>query len=290
MKKIFTLIAMAMMAYTVQAAITVYVKAEAAPYLWAWTSKGNIFSAWPGEQFTQKTTVQGTEGPEEFWFYTFADDVTNVNVIFNDGGVGPTHANVKQTGNITGITSDRYFTYDGASTAVDVTEQHGGVVPDAEVNTLTLSGNSNGWGNTDFAVVEAGKTFRLSIDLTGVAIEENFWIFKIRPNGQDWVGYGTSVTLDDPGNIIEDDQSSDHNFGIDLDVNGCIFTLTATWGGGKKADENWTLKVEKGNTTGITTIKTDEVKSNAPIYNLGGQRVNGITRGVVIQNGKKIVK
>ncbi|MBR4388141.1 MAG: hypothetical protein IKT00_03055, partial [Prevotella sp.] len=45
-----------------------------------------------------------------------------------------------------------------------------------------------------------------------------------------------------------------------------------------------------GETTGITTIAADGIDSAAPMYNLAGQRVNGSYRGVVIQNGKKVIK
>ena len=113
MKKIFTLIVMSVMALAVNAQITIYVQAAEAPHFWAWTSAGNVFSEdWPGPVLTEKKTVQGTE----FWYYTFSADVTSVSIIFNNGAGG-------QTGNITGVTSDRYFTYDGNSTYEDVTEQ-----------------------------------------------------------------------------------------------------------------------------------------------------------------------
>ena len=293
MKKILTLFAMAMMAYTVQAAITVYVKAETAPYLWAWTSKGDIFAGWPGNQLNQKKTVQGTE----FWYYTFAEDVTTVNVLFNDGGIGTNHSNVKKTGDITGITTDRYFEYDGVSTATDVTEQYGGTIPDAEINSMTLAGNNNEWGHTDFNVLIAGSKFQLVIDLTGVTIEEDFWVFKLRPNGQDWIGYdqvtANDVILENPDGLVEEDNSSgQHNFGVEMDeTTGRIFTITATWAGGKAADKNWTIKFEKGNTTGISDIKTDAANSKVtPVYNLNGQRVSGSSHGVIIQNGKKVLK
>lgn len=42
-----------------------------------------------------------------------------------------------------------------------------------------------------------------------------------------------------------------------------------------------------GNGTGISDLKMDE--TNAPIYNLGGQRVERATKGIYIQNGKKFV-
>ena len=42
-------------------------------------------------------------------------------------------------------------------------------------------------------------------------------------------------------------------------------------------------------TTGISTVETAATESDAPMYNLAGQRVNGSYRGVVIQNGVKKV-
>ena len=42
-------------------------------------------------------------------------------------------------------------------------------------------------------------------------------------------------------------------------------------------------------TTGIETVKTNNVVKNAPIYNLAGQRVDNGFKGLVVQNGKKFV-
>ena len=42
-------------------------------------------------------------------------------------------------------------------------------------------------------------------------------------------------------------------------------------------------------TSGIANVKTIAQKSNAPIYNLAGQQVNGAFKGMVIQNGKKFI-
>jgi hypothetical protein len=42
--------------------------------------------------------------------------------------------------------------------------------------------------------------------------------------------------------------------------------------------------------TGINTIKAAEQNANAPIYNLAGQQVDKSYKGVVIQNGKKMVQ
>ena len=284
MKKIFTLIVVLAAAVNMQAAITVHVKADEAPHLWAWTAAGDVFASegWPGIVLTDKKTVQGTE----FWYYTFAADVTSVNIIFNNGSGG-------QTGNITGITSDRYFTYDGTTGCEDISEQYV-EVPDAEVTSLTLAGNHNGWSQSveAFNVVEAGKTFAITVDLSEVDMlttNEDFWIFKICPNAQDWVGYWEVTLTAEPAWLTAAEPNGD--FKVDLDGMAAAdrkFNLTATWGGGKKADANWTFTIAQG-ATGINTVLNSTPAENAPRYDLSGRQVTEGYRGVVIQNGKKVV-
>jgi hypothetical protein len=41
--------------------------------------------------------------------------------------------------------------------------------------------------------------------------------------------------------------------------------------------------------TGIVVVKAAEQSADAPIYNLAGQKVDKSFKGVVIQNGKKVV-
>jgi hypothetical protein len=272
---------LSVMTVAANAAITIHVKADVAPYLWAWVGSTNLMTeAWPGHQLTEKKTVQGTE----FWYYTFDESVTQVSILFNDGGAsGP----VQQTRDFNGIKEDRYFEYDGANTAVDVTEQYGGEIPDAEVTALGLAGNHNSWGADPFDVVVPGKTFSITVDLTGVTVDEDLWRFKIRPNNAEWVGF-MGVTFDGavPEWIYE--AAADGNFEVDLELSGRIITLTATWGGGQNADENWTFKAEAGSSTGITPLVTTS-DVNAPRYDLSGRRVSESYHGVIIQNGKKVV-
>lgn len=89
--------------------ITVYVSGSSSYYLYAWDDKNNKpLGEWPGTQFSalSTTTVDGTT----YYYYTFTD-VTSVNVVFNTGSGG------SQTGDITGITSDVYYSYSGGTTA-----------------------------------------------------------------------------------------------------------------------------------------------------------------------------
>ncbi len=89
------------------AGITIYVKAATAPYLYIWsgegTSKVEPNGAWPANPMSEKVTVDGSE----YWAYTVSD-VSSINLIFhNNSGA--------QTDNITDVTGDTYFTYDGGS-------------------------------------------------------------------------------------------------------------------------------------------------------------------------------
>ena len=89
------------------ASITVYVKADKAPYLYAWatvdgkTTKLN--GDWPGTQLSQQTTVDGVD----YWTFT-ADGVESFNIIFNNGSGA-------QTADIKNITATSFFSYDGGS-------------------------------------------------------------------------------------------------------------------------------------------------------------------------------
>ena len=50
------------------------------------------------------------------------------------------------------------------------------------------------------------------------------------------------------------------------------------------------IDVEAGSpTTGVKNVETIDAAAEAPAYNLAGQKVNKNFKGVVIQNGKKVV-
>ena len=57
--------------------------------------------------------------------------------------------------------------------------------------------------------------------------------------------------------------------------------------------KNWTLKHTNGNVylgeAGVEGIEVDPIDDNAPRYNLNGQPVDDNYRGIVIQNGKKVL-
>lgn len=92
--------------------VTIYCKATNAPYLYSWQDGGTeLNGAWPGTVMTSSTTIDG----EKWWTHTFT--ASPVNIIFNDG-------NGAQTADITGLSGDSYFEYDGATGYTNVTAQH----------------------------------------------------------------------------------------------------------------------------------------------------------------------
>ena len=280
MKKIFTLVMMGLVAFAAQAKdVTIYVQAPAGTNIYFWNIAESC--TWPGEELTEQKTVTNPTTSEEMTFYVRTFEVeTSINIIFNKDGL--------QTKDLTGITTDRYYIYDGEKTVEDISEQFI-EIPDAEIENVTLPGNHNGWdiaNSTPFTEVEKNKTYTIAVDLTDVTVDDDVWLFKLGVNNSQWVGY-YQVTLDAPDYVVEAMENS--NFEIDLgEVDAKQFTITATWAGGKNAEEGWTLKVEEGITGGVNANVIEKAQ-NTPVYNLNGQRVSSTYRGLIIKNGKKVL-
>ena len=278
MKKIFTLIVVAMMAVTSYAAdVTIYVKATEAPYLYAWNG-GVDNGGWPGTQMTESTYVKGTK----FWYKTF-QPTGSFNIIFNDGAGN-------QTKDITGIISDHYFTYDGAKAYEDITEQYA-ELPDADIEMVTLAGPFNGWNSTSnpFTEVTHNAKYTYEWDIEGIDDPT----FKVVVNGSAWLGFwsfgDSQERLIAPEFwVMEGSEQENMMFDTTMMPGVTKVLFTAEWVVGKKADENWTLTITDA-TTGINAITTTTTK-NSQRYNLAGQKVGNSYKGIVIQNGKKFIQ
>ena len=155
------------------ASITVYVKADNAPTIYAWvpgTPAKELTGAWHGR------TMDGPEeiGGVNYWYKTF-DGVESFNVILNNG-------NDKQSSDITGITGDIYLEYDGGSnvktldapvntTAKVTLSPNGGDFEKTITVTAILSDNAkSGWykiGDGEQVALTPGKpvTFTLGADM-----------------------------------------------------------------------------------------------------------------------------
>ena len=155
------------------ATIMVYVQAENAPYIYAW-SKGSslkkLTGDWPGTKMTESEEING----EKYWTYAF-DGVDNFNVILNNNSGA-------QSGEFSGITGDIYLKYDGSAnaqkidapvnTAAKVTfSPNGGDFEKTVTVAATLSSNAkSGWykiGNGEQVALTPGKpvTFTLGADM-----------------------------------------------------------------------------------------------------------------------------
>lgn len=102
------------------ATITIYVTGPKAPHFYGWYKEnGSTIAAngsWPGKQLTDTRSVGG----RDFYYFTF-DPTESVNFILSSNGSN-------QTADITGITEDSYYEWDGGSTCTRLTD----VTPDPE--------------------------------------------------------------------------------------------------------------------------------------------------------------
>ena len=155
------------------ATIMVYVQAENAPYIYAWSEGSSIKKLkgdWPGTKMTESEEING----EKYWTCAF-DGVDNFNVILNNNSGA-------QSGEFSGITGDIYLKYDGGAnaqkidapvnTAAKVTlSPNGGDFQKTISVTATLSNNAkSGWykiGDGEQVALTPGKpaTFTLGADM-----------------------------------------------------------------------------------------------------------------------------
>ena len=180
------------------AAITVYVKADKAPYIHAWTTGTdgmNLTGAWPGKVMKGPEEIDGAK----YWSYSFYD-VESFNVILNNGSGD-------QSGDITGITSDIYLEYDGGKSAKKIDapvnaaakvtlSPNGGDFEKTVTVTATLSDNAkSGWykiGDGEQVALTPGKseTFTLGADMMEGESKIVTWSAT---NAEDMVKTGTAT-------------------------------------------------------------------------------------------------
>lgn len=94
---------------------TLFVKADSAPYLYAWdVNKAVLNGAWPGTQMSKTCTIDG----ETYYYEPLTYSTDTYNCILNTGST-----NTKQTADITGLKGNSYFSYNGETLFEDVASQ-----------------------------------------------------------------------------------------------------------------------------------------------------------------------
>ena len=226
---------------------TVYLKPSS-----NWKNDGARFALYMYGNGESWDSFVAVEGETNLYKATFKDGYTNMIICRMNGSTTANNWDNKwnQTGDLPAPTADNLVytltdgTWDGERTnTIKIEAYGGGVVPDATISTMRLTGDIFSWGDgEDFAVVEANKTYTYELNLTD---NTNDVLLKLRPNGS-WVGYG-AITLDAPTGwtVGEDDGSGGENIKLLNSTTGYQkYLLTATWEENPSATDGWTLKVE----------------------------------------------
>ena len=299
------------------ASITVYVKADNAPTIYAWvpgTPAKELTGAWHG---------QTMDGPEEiggvnYWYKTF-DGVESFNVILNNG-------NDKQSSDITGITGDIYLEYDGGSsvktldapvntTAKVTLSPNGGDFEKTISVTATLSDNAkSGWykiGDGEQVALTPGKpvTFTLGADMMEGESKTVTWSAT---NAEDKAKTGTAtfnkkaeVVVPTPTGIFAYFLApSDWSKVVCWAWNGTDNFTGGNWPGvsctktgvKKNGLDVWMWKYDGDLTTAPTMIifnngggqQTKDLKfENGAVYNLAGKTNESVSTGINQVGSKK---
>lgn len=133
----------------------------------------------------------------------------------------------------------------------------------------------NGYQSSDTVYVKGKVTIISEVNTTN-----GYATFKIGTDNTDisayniyYLGYAkfTSENQIATGDVVVLKSVISYYNGAPALVDGCIYSIN-------------------GLTTGINGVKVNQNASNAPVYNLGGQRVSNSYKGVVVKNGKKMIR
>ena len=299
------------------ASITVYVKADNAPTIYAWVPGK------PAKELTGAWHGKAMDGPEEiggvnYWYKTF-DGVESFNVILNNG-------NDKQSSDITGITGDIYLEYDGGSnvktldapvntTAKVTLSPNGGDFEKTISVTATLSDNAkSGWykiGNGEQVALTPGKpvTFTLGSDMMEGESKTVTWSAT---NAEDKAKTGTAtfnkkaeVVIPAPTGIFAYFLAPSDWSQVDCWAwNGTDNFTGGNWPGvsctktdmKKNGLDVWMWKYDGDLTTAPTMIifnngggtQTKDLKfENGAVYNLAGKTNESVSTGINQVGSKK---
>ena len=261
--------------------IGIYVQADAAPYLYVWDEFGTALNGdWPGLQLTEEKVVNGVN------FYTRSFTADAINIILNNGEVEGVVGET-QTVNIEGITSDSYFTYDGAGSFTDVTSNY----VDFQIPSC--------------ATYMEGKLF-VYFEATADYPTPYVWAWNANGNltGAEWPGSGLMTK------VGENNGNGVYSYVFDDQPTGLLFSNVPE--GSAEATKqtsdfdfvnagyysvNGLLGVVAPTPTALSDISIENARI-APIYDLQGRRIGHlaprsslptprIKKGLYISNGKK---
>ena len=217
-------------------------------------------------------TETETIGEKTFWKRTFS--VAPINIIFNNGKSGDSN----KTADITGLTHDSYFTYNGTSGYTDITDQYYTPEPtEMPACVKPIDGHL-------YVYFQANKDYDMPYIWVWGANEKNFCANTDWPGDKmKWVGTDSKnhqIWLWDKGETPETMPTS-----LLFSNKGTPKTADMKFQNGGYYDATGLIGVA---TQGIAPVTVSSQKT-APDYNLSGQRVDGNYRGIVIRNGRKVV-
>ena len=129
--------------------------------LWAWTDEGNIFDSWPGQIVSKDS--------EGWYSYTFEEDITSVNIIWNNG--------TNQTVDIEGVTFSTCYALNSTSgkaitvSIVDcVIGQPLGHADETTTTAVTATPNEDNSVTLTWPAVNGADTYTIEIKKNGVSV------------------------------------------------------------------------------------------------------------------------
>lgn len=231
-------------------------------YTWIKDGAGNVIAepsgAWPG------TKVEVSGGFfNRSWTYDFTAESAPQFIIWNNGG-GDEWEEADQTDDLEFVNGKKYSYF-------------------PEITSVKISGAWNEWNGAEMELI-GNYAYQTTVNLTSFTDDQEF---KLVINGDKWIGSGELEAIE--GNAADAVTQGEAGSNLTLKA-GKGYDIVAFWQSpGKNVKEGWLLEVSENTTTAISGISA-KTRSNKTVFNMKGQRLNQLQRGVNIVNGKKVVK
>ena len=215
--------------------------------------------AWPGSK------VDASGFFTKSWIYTFSAEEQPQFIIWNNGGGNSEMEEpAEQTDDLPFVNGKRYSYY-------------------PEIVSVQLPGDYNAWNAPNMADADD------RVWITTIEPKEDTE-FKLQVNGDNWVGF-SDVTIEAPDGWITEGSKDDnillrHSVAQKNAYEVLVWWMTPS----KDVKRGWYINIAEGTPTGVRSVSNRVSGKKNTVYNLRGQQLDSMRRGVNIVNGQKVLK
>ena len=232
-------------------------------YAYSYDENGNLVEysgAWPGTE----VLVSGGFFNRR-WIYNFTPEQEPQYIIWNNGGGHSEYGEAaEQTEEMIFVNGKKYSYY-------------------PEITSVKLPGSHNSWNAPEMMPIENNE---YAWETTIIVTQDTE--FKLKVNGNYWIGYDEIHTIEAPEGWIERGTYDRFNLKHSVAQKGAYRFIAYWMIPSNDVNSGWLIAIEEGDPDAINSVYADDAQMKI-IHNLAGQRIEEARHGVNIMDGQKVV-